>query len=68
MIFTAEMLESMKKVEAAREANIAFEPRRLTAEEKEEILEKYHPDYKGEGFAEIKTGPNKGEKAPVELV
>ena len=28
------MLASMKKVEAAREANIALEPRRLTAEEK----------------------------------
>ena len=34
MIFTQEMLESMKKVEAAREQNIAYEPRRLTAEEK----------------------------------
>ena len=26
MIFTEEMLQSMKKVEAAREANIALEP------------------------------------------
>ena len=33
MIFTEEMLASMKKVEAAREANIALEPRRMTAEE-----------------------------------
>ena len=32
MVFTQEMLESMKKVEAAREANIALEPRRMTAE------------------------------------
>ena len=31
MIFTEEMLASMKKVEAARAANIAYEPRRLTA-------------------------------------
>ena len=37
MIFTQEMLDSMKKVEAAREANIALEPRRLTAEEKENL-------------------------------
>ncbi|MBR6766724.1 MAG: FAD-binding protein [Clostridia bacterium] len=62
------MLESMKKVEAAREANIAFEPRRMTAEEKEKILAEYHPDYREAGFAEIRTGGNKGEKAPAELV
>ncbi len=68
MIFTEEMLESMKKVEAAREANIAFEPRRMTAEEKEKILAEYHPDYRSEGFSEIRIGGNKGEKAPKELV
>ena len=67
MIFTAEMLESMKKVEAAREKNIALEPRRMTAEEKDALLAQYHPDYKDAGFAAIKVGPNKGEKAPVEL-
>ena len=38
MIFTQEMLQSMKKVEAAREANIALEPRRMTAEEKDALL------------------------------
>ena len=36
-MFTQEMLDSMKKVEAAREANVALEPRRMTAEEKEII-------------------------------
>jgi hypothetical protein len=45
MIFTEEMLASMKKVEAAREANIALEPRRLTAGEKTQLLADYHPDY-----------------------
>ena len=68
MVFTNEMLESMKKVEAAREENVKLEPRRMTAEEKEKLLAAYHPDYKEQGFAEIKTGANKGEKAPVELV
>ena len=37
-MYTPEMLSSMKKVEAAREANIAYEPKRLTAEEKEALL------------------------------
>lgn len=67
MIFTAEMLESMKKVEAAREANIALDPRRMTADEKDALLAKYHPDYRDDGFTTIKVGPNQGEKVPVEL-
>ena len=67
MIFTEEMLQSMKKVEAAREANIALEPRRMTAEEKDSLLNQYHPDYKDAGFTTIKVGPNAGQKCPVEL-
>ena len=66
-MFTAEMLESIKKVEATRAARMAMEPRRMTAEEKSELLKAYHPDYREEGFKEIKIGPNKGQKAPVEL-
>ena len=66
-MYTPEMLASMKKVEAARAANIAYEPRRLSAEEKEALLREYHPDYRPEGFATIQVGPNKGEKAPLEL-
>ena len=67
MIFTEEMLQSMKKVEAAREANIALEPRRMTADEKDRLLNAYHPDYKDAGFTTIKVGPNAGQKCPVEL-
>ena len=33
-MYSNEMLESMKKVEAARAANAALEPARMTAEEK----------------------------------
>ncbi len=61
------MQESIKKVEAAREANIALDPRRMTAEEKEILLKTYHPDYREEQFAELRMGPNKGGKVPVEL-
>ena len=41
MIFTEEMLQSMKKVEAARAANINYEPPRMTAEEKEAFLDSF---------------------------
>ena len=66
-VYTAEMLESMKKVEAARAANTEFEPRRMTAEEKETLLATYHPDYKESEFDTLKIGVNAGEKVPTEL-
>ena len=66
-MYTKEMLESMKKVEAAREANAVLEPRRMTAEEKEQLLATYHPDYKQDEFAVLQVGPNKGEKVPTQL-
>ena len=66
--YTAEMMESIKKVEAGRAARIGFEPRRMTADEKTALLEAFHPDYNLDSFEEIKVGPNKGQKAPKELV
>ena len=65
-MYTAEMLESIKKVEA-RKAQPGNRAEKMTAEEKEELLRKFHPDYKTEGFQEIQIGPNKGEKVPFEL-
>lgn len=66
-MYSGKMLESMKLVEAAREANAALEPRRMTAEEKDALLAKYHPDYKQSEFAELTIGVNAGEKVPREL-
>ncbi len=66
-MYTKEMLESMKKVEAARTENANMEPRRMTAEEKETLLATYHPDYKTEEFDLLQVGPNKGDKVPKEL-
>ena len=61
------MMESIKKVEATRAERMATEPRRLSADEKDALLKKFHPDYNPDAFAEIKVGPNKGQKAPLEL-
>jgi len=66
-MYTKEMLESIKKVEANRVANAELEPRRMTAEEKETLLKTYHPDYKTDEFRVLSVGPNKGEKVPTEL-
>ena len=66
-MYSSEMIESMKKVAANREANAVLEPRRMTAEEKDTLLATYHPDYKKEEFATLQIGPNKGDKVPTEL-
>jgi succinate dehydrogenase / fumarate reductase flavoprotein subunit len=66
-MYTNEMLESMKKVEAARAVNVTLDPRRMTAEEKDTLLKTYHPDYKEGEFANLQIGPNKGDKVPLEL-
>ena len=59
--------ESLKAVEAARDENIAYEPARMTADEKDQLLAAYHPDYKKSEFSTLKIGPNKGEQVPHEL-
>ena len=61
------MLESIRKVEAARAENIKLDPRRMTAEEKDVLLKTYHPDYRENQFTVLDFGPNKGEKVPTEL-
>jgi len=66
-MYTGKIYESMKKVEAAREANTVLEPRRMTADEKTTLLQTYHPDYKQSEFAVLKAGVNAGEKVPTEL-
>ncbi|MDO4489325.1 MAG: FAD-dependent oxidoreductase [Eubacteriales bacterium] len=59
--------ESIKKVEAAREANMKLDPRRMTADEKDNLLKTFHPDYKEAQFTNLRIGPNKGDKVPMEL-
>ena len=57
------MMESIKKVEATRAERMATEPRRLSADEKDALLKKFHPDYNPDAFAEIKVGPNRGTES-----
>ena len=71
-MYTQEMLESIKKVEATREERLkqilaGNHPRRMTADEKDQVLLENHPDHIKSQFAELKIGPNKGEKVPLEL-
>ncbi|MGI6160538.1 MAG: FAD-dependent oxidoreductase [Christensenellales bacterium] len=66
-MFTEEMLDSIKHVEATRQQRLKEEPRRMDADEKQQILRKYHPDYRTDCFKVLRVGPNKGDKVPAEL-
>ncbi len=66
-MYSDEFKESLCAVEASREKNLAYEPPRMTAEEKEALLSEYHPDFKMNEFDTLKVGKNKGSRAPKEL-
>lgn len=67
------MRESLNKVtqtrnrrfELAKSGKPVFIP--MTAEEREEVLNKFHPDYKPEARRKIRVGPNKGESLTTEV-
>ena len=49
--FTEDMLKSMAKVEATRAQRLHASIKRFTAEEKDELLKEFHPDYSSiQGF------------------
>ncbi len=62
------MRESIEMVEKTRERRIKEVFRQMTAEEREDVLHKYHPDYRPGGKREIRIGVNKGDIAPNEVV
>ncbi len=69
MYTNPEILKSLKKVEETRQERFENKDniRRMTGEEKEEILKAYHPDYREDAFTNLRVGVNKGDKVPVEL-
>ncbi len=66
-MLTQEMIDSIKKVEATRQERLTMDLPKMSAEEKDEVLKKYHPDFREDGFEVLKVGPNKGEKVPKQL-
>lgn len=67
MSYPAEMRESLEKVEASRQKRLSETFPKLDPQERDHILRKFHPDYIAEAFREIRVGPNKGDRAPLEL-
>ena len=66
-MYSEKFKASLQLVTKNREQNAAYEPQRMSAEQKEDILKKYHPDHREDKFEYLKTGKNKGEKVPTEL-
>ncbi|MBQ6181348.1 MAG: FAD-binding protein [Ruminococcus sp.] len=67
-MYKIEKLNELAKVVAAHRAeNAAMEPRRMTAEEKDDLLAHFHPDYKQDEFTVLSAGVNKGDKVPTQL-
>jgi succinate dehydrogenase/fumarate reductase flavoprotein subunit len=65
-VYTKEMLESMKRVESTRGERIGQELALLSQEDRQKLLEEFHPDFKDEVFRTLKVGPSKGERTPNE--
>jgi succinate dehydrogenase/fumarate reductase flavoprotein subunit len=55
-----------KRFELAKSGKPVFPP--MSAEEREEVLQRFHPDYKPDARKKINVGPNKGEKLTSEVV
>ena len=62
------MWESIKKVEETRQGRIGAVIPAMTLKEREEILNKFHPDYKIGTKREVKVGANKGDLIYNEIV
>ncbi len=66
MGYTPELEELIKKIEATRPERVAMARRNehypaLNLEEREQVLNKYHPDYQKEGKRKVTVGANKGD-------
>ncbi|TRO54229.1 FAD-binding protein, partial [Candidatus Bathyarchaeota archaeon] len=61
------MHESLKKVAALRPERIGKHFRSMTADEKQQILKDYHPDWKMDQKRELKIGSSKGQLMPHEV-
>jgi len=65
-VYPESMRESIERLEATREHRLTEEIPLMSPEERQKLLEGYHPDYRDEVFATIKVGPSKGQRTPKE--
>ena len=66
-MYTEDMRRLIKKVEATRTQRLGKDYPRMTADERDDVLKKYHPEYRKRGFRMLALGVNKGSRVTVEL-
>jgi succinate dehydrogenase/fumarate reductase flavoprotein subunit len=66
-MYSQAMLESLQRVEATRQRRMTETHPRLSLEEQQVLLKRYHPDYVVEGMRALRVGPNAGDRTPNEL-
>jgi len=67
MAYTPAMLESIARVDASRQARLSATFPRMTPQERDDVLRRFHPDYITAAMREIRLGGCKGDRAPLEL-
>lgn len=67
MTYTPEMLELLKAVEASRPRRLKETFPAMSMEEREKVLNSFHPDFLKNMFREVRVGVGKGGSMPCEL-
>lgn len=65
--YPSEMQESIRKVEATRTRRLGETFPSMSLEERERVLNAFHPDYIEEKMRSIRVGVSKGQRMPLEL-
>lgn len=67
--YPAYMRESIAKVEATRDQRLKDgPPKAMSVEQRQQVLQEWHPDYKTDKKREVQVGPSKGDRMPHEVV
>lgn len=67
MTYTPEIMELIKVVEATRPQRVGQRFPSMTMEERQQVLDSFHPDYIKATMRPIRVGVNKGDRMPLEL-
>lgn len=68
MTYTPEMLENIKVVESTRQARLHQTFPAMSLEDRQKVLNGFHPDFLVDGMRPVRVGVGKGGKMPNELV
>ncbi|MCE5208045.1 MAG: FAD-binding protein [Chloroflexi bacterium] len=67
MTYTPELMDLIKIVEATRPRRLSETYPSMSMEERDAVLQAFHPDYIQATMRPIRVGPNKGMRMPLEL-